>query len=129
MTTRTSLPPAGIVTVVAALAFGASIPVQIVGGIDPYPLIPPGLVLSVAVAALLWFGAQWRWTALVGVAWGAFMTVGAIASHATSHYLVEPGNTFGFLTTWCQTLSIATMLVAGLTYAVQRYRASSRVPS
>lgn len=129
MNTRTSLLPAGVVTVAAALAFGASIPIQIIGGIDPYPVIPPGLVISVAVAAVLWFGAQWRWTALIGAAWGVFMTVGAIASHATSHYLVEPGNTFGFLSTWFQTLAIAVMLAAGLTYAAQCYRVSSRVRS
>jgi peptidoglycan biosynthesis protein MviN/MurJ (putative lipid II flippase) len=129
MNTRTSLPPAGNATVAGALAFGVSIPIQIIGGIDPYPVIPPGLVISVAVAALLWYGAKWRWTALVGAAWGVFMTVGAIAAHATSHYLVEPGNTFGFLSTWFQTLCIAVMLAAGLTYAAQRYLVSTRARS
>jgi uncharacterized membrane protein YphA (DoxX/SURF4 family) len=129
MNTRTPLLPAGNVTVAAALAFGASIPIQIIGGIDPYPLIPPGLVIAVAVAAVLWYGARLRWTALVGAAWAIFMTVGAIAAHSTSHYLTEPGNTFGFLSTWFQTLSLAVGLVASVTYAVQRYRPRSRVGS
>jgi len=55
MTQRTALTPASALNVAGLLAFGAMIIVQIAGGIDDYPTIPPGLVISLVVVALVVF--------------------------------------------------------------------------
>jgi hypothetical protein len=118
-----NLPRSATLTVAGLLVFGAMILIQIIGGVDVYPTIPPGLVISVAVAALVVLGARWWWTALVAAAWPLFLAVGAIA-RGTSLDLDDPF----VLTTWLIQMSgLAVALVFGIVFAWQRLR--TRVPA
>lgn len=122
----TNLPRSATLNVAGLLVFGAMILIQIIGGVDVYPTIPPGLVISVAVAAVVVLGARWWWTALIAAAWPVFLTVGAIASsiRGTSLDLDDPF----VLTTWVVQMSaLAVALVAGIVFAWQRLR--TRVPA
>src|SRR5439155_20688638 len=80
MSNRLNLPMAGMVNLVGLLGFGTMIVVQIAGGMDNYPTIPPGLVISLAVVALIILGSRWWWTSLIGALWPLFLAVGAVAS-------------------------------------------------
>jgi hypothetical protein len=118
-----NLPRSATLNVAGLLVFGAMILIQIIGGVDVYPTIPPGLVISVAVAALVVLGARWWWTALVAAAWPLFLAVGAIA-RGTSLDLDDPF----VLTTWLIQMSgLAVALVFGIVFAWQRLR--TRVPA
>ena len=108
------------------LIFGAMILIQIIGGVDIYPTIPPGLVISVAVAAVVVLGARWWWTALVAAAWPAFLAVGAVASNIRGTSL-DLDDSFVLITWLVQMSALAVALVAGITYAVGRLR--NRVPA
>jgi hypothetical protein len=121
-----NLPRSATLNVAGLLVFGAMILIQIIGGVDVYPTIPPGLVISVAVAALTVLGARWWWTALIAAAWPVFLTVGAIASgiRGSSLDLDDPF----VLTTWLIQMSgLAVALVFGIVFAWQRLR--TRVPA
>ena len=131
MSNQESLPPVGVLNVAAILGFGAMIVIQIAGGVDQYPTVPPGLVISIVVAAVLVFGRKLWWTALLGAVWPLFLTVGAIVSPNTSDNLGDTGDAFLFITTVVQMAVLAVALVAGVLYAVSRSRSrsSSRVLS
>jgi hypothetical protein len=131
MSNQESLPAIGALNVAAILGFGAMIVIQIAGGVDQYPTVPPGLVISIVVAAVLVLGRKLWWTSLLGAAWPIFLTVGAIVSPNTSNDLGHPGDAFLFITTVVQMAFLATALVAGVLYAVSRSRsrASNRVLS
>lgn len=122
----------GAMNVVGLLAFGATIAIQIAGGVD-YPTIPPGLVISVVVAAVVVVGAKWWWTSLFGAVWPLFLTVGAVFAGVTADNLSDPGDGFVFTTTVLQMLALAGALVTGVLFALQRFRdrasAGSRVLS
>jgi hypothetical protein len=127
MTNRVSLPAVGLLNAAAILAFGVMIVIQIAGGDDQYPTVPPGLVISVVVVALLVLGARWWWTGLIGALWPIFLTVGAIASSNTRNNLGNTNDGFLFTTTLIQMLILAVALVAGVLYAVERVRGRGRV--
>lgn len=129
MSIRGSLPAIGVLNVTAILAFGVMIVVQIAGGVGNYPTIPPGLVISIVVAAVVVLGAKWWWTSLLGAVWPAFLTVGAIAAGATADNLSDPGDGFAFVTTLLQVAALATALVAGLAFAVSRFRGRVGTPA
>ena len=123
---KPNLPLVGALNVAGLLIFGAMILIQIIGGVDIYPTIPPGLVISVAVAALVVLGARWRWTALVAAAWPLFLSVGAVASNIRGTSL-DLDDAFVLITFLVQMSALAVALVSGLTFAVQRLR--NRVPA
>jgi hypothetical protein len=125
MSNRMTLPAAGVVNVAGLLAFGVMIIVQIAGGMDNYPTIPPGLVISIAVVALIVLGARWWWTAIAGALWPLFLTVGAIAATAKSDKS-RFENMFVLTTTIVQMAFLATALIAGFAFAVQRLRSRNR---
>lgn len=121
---RFSLPTAGKVNVAALLVFAVTIPLQIAGGVD-YPTIPTGLVITIAVLAVITLGARWWWTALFGVIWPAFLTVGAIGADTTADAL--GADTYLVLVTVLQLLALAVALVSGAIFAAKRVR--NRTPA
>jgi hypothetical protein len=125
MSNRVTLPLAGTLNVAGLLGFGTMIVVQIAGGMDNYPTIPPGLVISLAVIALIVLGARWWWTALAGALWPLFLTVGAIAS-TTRRDKSWFDNNFVLVSTIVQMAFLAVALVAGIAFAAQRLRARPR---
>jgi hypothetical protein len=121
MSNRLTLSLSGTLNVAGLLGFAATIVVQIAGGIGNYPTIPPGLVISAAVVALLILGARWWWTALAGVLWPLFLTVGGIAATARRDKTWWDNN-FALVSTIAQLAFLAVALVAGALYALERYR-------
>lgn len=111
----------GVVNVLGLLGFGTMIVVQIAGGMDNYPTIPPGLVISLAVVAVLVAGARWWWTAIAGALWPAFLAVGAVASTLRRDKSWFDNN-FVLVSTIVQMAFLAVALVAGVLYAAGRYR-------
>lgn len=108
----------------ALLAFAALILIQITGGID-YPTIPPGLVISAAVIAIVVLGASWRSTSLLGLVWPAFLAFGMTQAKETEDRLSAPDELFTFVTTLAQALAITVALAAGVAAVVQAFRTTA----
>ena len=119
MNTRSSLSPAGKVTVAALLVAATGFVIQIVSGVD-VPTVPPGLVIMLVAAALVAFG-PWRWTPVVGVVVGLFLLVGFFASGSVGS-LLAPERSGVFVGAWVQFLAVIVTVVAGIVAAVQNYR-------
>lgn len=115
---------AGRLNVAGILGFGAMIVVQIAGGMDNYPVIPPGLVISLLVIGLVVFGARWRWTSIVGAVWPIFLTVGAYFASGSMEALLGDDGAFVQVTSIVQRSFLALALVAGLVAVVGRYRSA-----
>ncbi|MPY79420.1 MAG: hypothetical protein GEV04_13220 [Actinophytocola sp.] len=96
--------------------------VQIAGGVDVYPTIPPGLVISVAVAALVVFGARWRWTALVALAWPIMLSIGAVLASGTLEALSGDQGVFVQVTGIVQRVALVVAVIGGAVAVWQRYR-------
>jgi hypothetical protein len=127
MTTATLAGPSGlsrasIVNLGGLLGFSAMIVVQIAGGVDAYPTIPPGLVISLAVSALVGFGVRWRWTTLVALAWPIWLTIGAVFASGTLESLSGDQGIFVQVTSIAQRVALVVALVGGAVAVVQRYR-------
>jgi hypothetical protein len=116
------LSPASTVNVAGLLGFGAMIVVQIIGGVDAYPTIPPGLVISLAVSALVVLGARWRWTTLVALAWPIMLTVGAFLASGSLQALSGDQGLFVQVTSIVQRAALVVALIAGAVAVAQRYR-------
>ena len=125
MSNRVTLPVAGVLNVLGLLGFGTMIVVQIAGGMDNYPTIPPGLVISLAVVALIIVGSRWWWTSILGALWPLFLAVGAVAStlRRDKSYF---DNNFVLVSTIIQMTFLAVALAAGVAFAAQRLRARPR---
>jgi hypothetical protein len=119
MNKRSSLSPAGKVTVAALLVAATGFVIQIVSGVD-FPTVPPGLVIMLVAAALVAFG-PWRWTPVVGVVVGLFLLVGFFASGSVGS-LLAPDRSGVFVGAWVQFLAVIVTVVAGIVAAVQNYR-------
>ncbi len=116
------LSPASAINVAGLLAFAATIVVQIAGGVDTYPTIPPGLVISLVVAALVIFGVRWRWTPLVAWGWPIMLTVGAFLAEEFLEALAGDRGAFVQMTGIAQGAALAVAVGAGAVAVVQRYR-------
>jgi hypothetical protein len=98
---------AALALVVAA----AGIVIQIAGGHD-YPVVPPGLVILVAAAGVVWFGSS-RWVPLVAVVVGLFMVLGLFAADQAPR-LVDPDTALDTIGLWIQLLAVAAAIGAGV---------------
>lgn len=119
MNQRSSLPPAGKVTVAALLVGAAGFVIQIVFEVD-VPTVPPGLVIMLLAAGLVAF-LPWRWIPVVGAAVGLFLLVGFFASGAVGS-LLDPGPLGVFIGAWIQFLAVIAAVVAGIVATIQNYR-------
>jgi len=104
------------------LGFSALIVVQIAGGVDAYPTIPPGLVISLVVSALVVFGVRWRWTTLVALVWPITLTIGAILASGTLEALSGDQGIFVQVTAIAQRVALVLALIGGAVAVGQRYR-------
>ena len=115
-------------TQVAALAAAAAgIIVQIIAGVK-YPAVPPGLVILLAAAAVVWF-VPWRWTPMIGVVCAGFIFIGGFAAAQGRYDLTHPGTHPGaFSGTLIQMVAMAVAVVAGvMALAVRSRRADAAV--
>lgn len=118
------LPTADKLNITGILCFGAMIVVQIAGGMDNYPTIPPGLVISLLVVGLLVVGARWRWTRIAGAAWPVLLVVGAVLASDSLGALSGDDGVFVQITSIVQRLFLAVALIAGVVALVRAYRSS-----
>ena len=122
MNERTSLSMVGKLTVTGLVAGAAGIAVQILSGVDEYPTIPPGLVLLLGMAGVMFVGARWRWTPLLGVGLALFILFGAFVTPGTAERLSRPDELGAFLGTVIQMLGLILALLAGIAAAVRNAR-------
>lgn len=108
------------VAAIALLVAAAGIGVQIAGGAD-YPAVPPGAILLVIAAGIVWFG-PWRWAPLAAVVAGVFLVVGLFAAGQASR-LVEVDTALDTLGLWIQMVAVVVALTAG---ALSLRRATER---
>ena len=105
---------ARVAVAAAALAVaGAGIIVQIIAGVN-YPAVPPGLIILLAAAAIVWF-VPWQWTPMIGAVCGGFLVFGGFAAAQGRYDLSHPGTHPGaFAGTLLQMIAMAVAVVAGV---------------
>jgi len=115
MTTHTRSPAVKL-TVAALLVASVGIVVQMLSGHD-YPTVPPGLVMLVVPAVLVWF-VPWRWMPILGAVASLFQVIGLFAAGEADRLLGTEsiGDTAGL---WLQLLAVVVGAVAGVA-AVRR---------
>lgn len=114
---RTRVAAQAIALAVAA----AGIVVQIIAGVN-YPAVPPGLIILLAAAAIVWF-VPWRWTPMIGVVCGGFLFFGGFAAAQGRYDLSHPGTHLGaFAGTLVQMVAMAVAVVAGILALAARSR-------
>ena len=123
MNKQTSLSVASKLTAVGLVAGTIGIVIQILTGVDEYPMIPPGAVILLA-AALLVSLLPWRWAPIVGVALAILILVGAFVTPGKGNRLSEPREIGPFIGTSVQMLGLITV-AAGMVATVQNYRIPS----
>jgi len=82
MNEQSPLSVASKLTAVSLVAGTAGIVIQILTGVEEYPMIPPGAVILLA-AALLVSLLRWQWAPVVGVALAILILVGAFVTPGT----------------------------------------------
>ena len=114
--TSTSRRTAGAGLALAA----AAIPVQIAGGVD-YPVVPPGLLILAASAAIALLVPP-RWALLLPTTAAVFLSVGAVVTENVRDALGDPGETLAFTGTLVQCAGLAVGLVFCVLSLVERRR-------
>lgn len=98
---------ATIALVVAALG----IVIQIIGGAD-YPVVPPGALILLGAAAVVWL-VRSRWAPLAAVVVGLFIVVGLFAAGQADR-LVHPETALDTAGLWLQMIAIVGAVAAGV---------------
>jgi hypothetical protein len=83
--------------------------------------IPPGIVILLATAALVWL-APWRWAPAVGAFVGLFVTVGFLISPTGIPNFLGQNGTSVQIGTWIQLTGVLTAMVAGVIATRASYR-------
>ncbi|MGH8878021.1 MAG: hypothetical protein ACRD0P_11860 [Stackebrandtia sp.] len=108
---------------VAGLAIGALALLTLkLGGAPDIPDIPPGVVIQAGGAALVFLGARWKWTAIIGVAIPVYLSVGAVLVPDTYNALSKPDETLLFTAMAVQLIAMAVALVSGVAALIRTYR-------
>jgi hypothetical protein len=112
-------------TAIALVVAAAGIVIQILSGAN-YPVIPPGLIILLVPAALVWF-VSWRWTPVMGALAALSQVIGLFAAgQAPRLFAFDPlGDSVGL---WIQLLAVGMATVAGFAAVARtdRRRAESR---
>lgn len=96
---------------------GAGIVVQILGGAD-YPPIPPGLVILLVAAALMWFVSK-TWAVAVATIATTFITVGGVIAPNLREQLSDLDATLTFIGSLVQVVG----LLGALAFSAMSLRA------
>lgn len=123
MKTRNPLTAAVTLTVAGLVAVSAGILIRIAVGIDDFPRIPPGAVISLVVAALVALVTRWWWMPIVRPVWALFLPIGAFVTSGSRDRMIdrlaEPGVFGEFSGTLVMVPGILIALVAGIAATVQ----------
>ena len=95
----------------ALLTAAVGIVLQILGGAD-YPVVPPGIIILVASAAVVWF-VPWRGAPLAGIAAALFLVFGLFAAGQASR-LVEVETVPDTVGLWAQMIGVLVALVSAV---------------
>lgn len=104
ITSSTARRVAGTGLLIAAVG----IPIQIAGGAD-YPTVPPGLLISLAAAALMF--TPWRWALFVASVVPVFLGIGGTVAPGFRHQLSDPGEVVTFAGSVMQVIGLVIALV------------------
>jgi hypothetical protein len=85
-----------------------------------YPTVPPVFFILLIPAALIAFG-RWRWTPVIAVLAGLFLTFGLFAS-GESRRLLDPSRPGDSVGLWVQMLAVIVAAVAGIITTIHNYR-------
>ncbi|NNN32826.1 hypothetical protein HLK59_21150 [Streptomyces sp. S3(2020)] len=118
--TASARPPAVTAALAALLLLAASIVGQIAAGAD-YPVVPPGLVIPLVAAGLLFWRVN-RWTTGLALTVGLFIGTGAFLTPNTGDHL-SSGDTALVVSTGAEIIALAGLVVAG---AVATLRKATR---
>lgn len=119
---RQGSPSVPLLTTVVGLVAGAvGIGVLWASGVQFPFVIPPGIVILLATAALVGL-ALWRWAPAVGAFAGLFVTVGFLISPTGIPNLVGRNGTDVQIGTCIQLAGVLTALVAGVIATRVNYR-------
>ena len=119
MTKRIPLSLADKVTVAGLVVAVGGVLLQIISGHD-YPAIPPVFFILLIPAGLIVFG-RWRWTPVLAVLAGLFLTFGLFASGQSAR-LFKPSPLGDSIGLWVQMLAVLVAVVAGIMAMVHNYQ-------
>jgi hypothetical protein len=103
--------------------FGLSIPIQIAMGVTSYPVIPPGLFVTLAAAGLIIFG-RWRWAVAVGIVLSCVLLIGTIASGWVPK-VIDPSS-IGYPAIVSQMLGLAVALIGSIMGGIELSKMSKK---
>jgi hypothetical protein len=115
-------------TIVGLVALAIALWTQWLSGDPAYPTFPPGPVLFIAVAGIMFVGRRWWWTPLMGALISLLVTAGwLVRLPAEVLRLTHPGfaGKFAagiFIGTLLQIVALAVTDVAGLVATVHNFR-------
>jgi hypothetical protein len=112
------------VTGTGLLIAAVSIPIQIAGGAD-YPVVPPGLLILAAAAALVLF-APWRWTLILAALATLFIGIGGTVAPNFRHQLSTPGDTVTFAGSITQAIGLVIALAFFVLVLIEAFRRTPR---
>jgi len=119
MKEKLQLTPANKLVVASLLIATAGVVIQIISGV-PYPKVPPVFFIQLIPVVLIIFG-NWRWTPVIIVLAGLFLTMGLFASGAYTR-LFNMSNIGGSAGLWIQMLGIVAATVATIITAIENFR-------
>ena len=113
---------AGKMNALGLIAFAIAIFIEVISGSDLYPKIPPGIIISILVAALVFFGANWRWTAIIGLLFPIFLLIGGILNYSGWVTLFTAPNMGIVIGAYIQLLGLITALISGFIAVYKAYK-------
>lgn len=111
--------PLVAVTVTALLAAAVGIVIQILSGVD-FPTVPPGLIILLVAAGLVWL-LPWRWAPIIGAVAALSQVIGLFAAGQAPR-LFDPSPLGGSVGLWIQLLAVSVAALAGVAASVRNER-------
>ena len=118
MKERLPLSPAGKLIAASLFIAVAGVMIQVVSG-HPYPKVPPVFFILLIPAGLVIFVRR-RWTPIVAIIAGIFLTNGLFGSGAYMRllHITNAGDSIGL---WIQTIAVVAATLAGIVAIIQNY--------
>jgi fucose 4-O-acetylase-like acetyltransferase len=101
-----------MIAAIALLVAAVGIVVQMLGGVANYGVVPPGLVILVVSAGIVWF-LPWRWSPIAAVLVALFLIFGLFAADQASR-LIEVEEVLDTIGLWIQMVSVVVALGAAV---------------
>jgi len=116
--------PANKAIVAALLIAAAGVVMQIVAG-HPYPSVPPVFFILLVPAALIAFD-KWRWTSVLSLLAGLFLTMGLFMSGAYKR-LFQTSNWGDTIGLWIQSVAVLLALILSIQSIMRQFKKHQHV--